>query len=424
MAAQDREYPSVWIAELKASLSLRETIERLAGVRFEEGGGRIKACCPFHRERTASFFVDDAAGRYRCFGAGCGKSGDVIQFIADWQSVGFREAVKYANELARLPTPQSGCQPAAMVRGSEREAWRRLARTPRLCRPRIAPAPLPDIPEDVVLPRPNDTVLVHDQQGNRVLRLTPSHVHVYRRADGNPLCLVLRSPTAAGGKFFLQTHWQHENPDRWELLRFDRGSARPVYGMEDLQAWSKGNSTRLLVVEGETTRDAAADLLPAGSSGWLALTAMGGANAVGLADWKPLISELGRRTRQSGTRFAVVVWPDADPPVTDHRGDKIDRQLKFAESVRSSLIAAAAPDRALAGKLDFRRVLPPESAAPGWDIADAVIEGWTSDRLLSHIDRRAVAISGGLRPLQPNGGYRQAEQRSPISNLAELSPAA
>ena len=190
-----------------------------------------------------------------------------------------------------------------------------------------------------------------------------------------------------------------------------------------MHAWSNGNATRLLVVEGETTRDAAAGLLPAGSSGWLALTAMGGANAVGLADWNPLIAELGRRARRSETRFAVVVWPDADPPVTDRRGNKIDRQQKFAESVRSSLVAAAAPDRVLAGKLEFRRVLPPESAAPGWDVADAAKEGWTSDRLLAHIDERAVAISGGLQPPRPNGGRPQAG-RSLVSDLAELSLAA
>ncbi len=76
-----------------------------------------------------------------------------------------------------------------------------------------------------------------------------------------------------------------------------------------------------------------------------------------------------------------------------------------------------------AGKLGFRRVLPPESAAPGWDIADAAKEGWTFDRLLSHIDERAVAIAGGLQPHQPNGGCPQAG-RSSISDLAEFSPAA
>ena len=423
MGTQDREYPPVWIAELKASLSLRETVERLAGVRFEEGGGRVKARCPFHQERTASFFVDDAAGRYRCFGAGCGKSGDVIQFIADWRSVGFREAVRFASELARLPVPQPGLQPVAKVRGSEREAWEQLARTPRLRRrPRPLPARLPIIPNEVALPSPNDTVSVRDRQENRVLRVTPSHVHVYRRTDGNPLCLVLRSPAAGGGKFFLQTSWRNGNPGSWDLHRFDRQSARPVYGMEDMQAWSVRNSTRLLVVEGETTRDAAADLLPADSSGWLALTAMGGANAAGFADWTPLIAELGQRHQHSGARFTVVVWPDADRPITDFRGNSIDRQLKFAESVKASMIAAT-PDRSLARKLDFLRVLPPESAAPGWDIADAAKEGWSSEKLLSHIKKHAVSIEGSPQPHQVIGGNPRPG-RSPTGETAGFSPGA
>ena len=423
MGAQDREYPPVWIAELKASLSLRETIERLAGVRFEEGGGRAKACCPFHRERTPSFFVDDAAGRYRCFGSGCGRSGDVIQFIAEWRSVGFREAVRLASEFARLPPPQPGHQPAAAVRVSDQEAWRQLARTPRL-RPKLRrlTAPLLTIPKDVALPRPNETVSVHDRRGKRILRVTPSHVHVYRQADGNPLCLVLRSPAGGGGKFFLQATWHNRNPGGWNLLRFDRGWARPVYGMEDLPGWSMRGATRLLVVEGETTRDAAAGLLPAGSSGWLALTAMGGANAAGFADWKPLVDDLTRRQRSSA-RFTVVVWPDADEPVTDHRGQSIDRQLKFAASVRTALTAAAGPFRDLAGKLDFLRVLPPDPAPPGWDIADAVKEGWTADGLLSHMEKHAIAVAGGPQ-LRHAGAKTSLVEGSPVRDPAELSPAA
>ena len=372
------------IAEIKAVLSLRDTVERLAGVRFASGGGRLKACCPFHQERTPSFFVDEEAGRYKCFGSGCGRSGDVIQFIADWHSLSFREAVCHAADIAGLPMQPGGNASARMSHGSDNSVWAGLlpeSPAPAKPPPQIEIAA---IPVSVNLPLPGDLVTVTDDQDGKRIRVRPSHVHSYKSLEDETLCLVLRARTKDGGKFFIQAKW---GPDSsWRLARFDRGCARPVYGLEDAREWSRNDGRHILIVEGETTRDAAARLLPA-ASGWLPLTAMGGSNAVGLADWQPLIAELAQRRREAGGEFTVTVWPDADANYVSRQGIQVDPKIKFFESVRSSVEAAAGGEPDLAGQLRFVRVEPPDSVPHGWDIADAAKEGWNAERLLQQIWR-------------------------------------
>jgi DNA primase len=57
------------------------------------GVGSLKGLCPFHDERTPSFTVRPAVGRFHCFG--CGESGDVISFVQKTDGLGFTEAVEY-----------------------------------------------------------------------------------------------------------------------------------------------------------------------------------------------------------------------------------------------------------------------------------------------------------------------------------------
>ncbi len=57
------------------------------------GVGSLKGLCPFHDERTPSFHVRPAVGRYHCFG--CGEGGDVISFVQKVDGLGFAEAVEY-----------------------------------------------------------------------------------------------------------------------------------------------------------------------------------------------------------------------------------------------------------------------------------------------------------------------------------------
>ncbi|RYG57968.1 DNA primase, partial [bacterium] len=53
------------------------------------GNGRMKACCPFHDEKTPSFNVSRDKGFYKCFG--CGEAGDVFKFVQKIENVDFIE---------------------------------------------------------------------------------------------------------------------------------------------------------------------------------------------------------------------------------------------------------------------------------------------------------------------------------------------
>lgn len=78
------------IREIKDASNIVEVIgER---IKLDAGGINFKACCPFHSEKTPSFFVNPSIQRYRCFG--CGANGDVLDFLQNFEGVTFYEALK------------------------------------------------------------------------------------------------------------------------------------------------------------------------------------------------------------------------------------------------------------------------------------------------------------------------------------------
>ena len=70
-------------------------IEEVVGdfVTLKRRGANYTACCPFHNEKTPSFYVSPSKGIYKCFG--CGKSGTAVSFIMEHESLSYVEALKY-----------------------------------------------------------------------------------------------------------------------------------------------------------------------------------------------------------------------------------------------------------------------------------------------------------------------------------------
>lgn len=69
------------------------------------GNGRDKvACCPFHKEKTPSFHVNDEKGFYHCFG--CGAHGDAITFVMQQDGLSFKEAVESLAEEYGMELPK------------------------------------------------------------------------------------------------------------------------------------------------------------------------------------------------------------------------------------------------------------------------------------------------------------------------------
>jgi len=59
---------------------------------LKRAGGNYKARCPFHEEKTASFNVSESKQIFKCFG--CGKGGNAITFVRDYEKISFFEALR------------------------------------------------------------------------------------------------------------------------------------------------------------------------------------------------------------------------------------------------------------------------------------------------------------------------------------------
>ncbi len=70
-------------------------IEDIVGdfVTLKRRGANMVACCPFHNERTPSFYVSPSKGIYKCFG--CGKSGKAVTFLMDHEQMNYQDALRY-----------------------------------------------------------------------------------------------------------------------------------------------------------------------------------------------------------------------------------------------------------------------------------------------------------------------------------------
>lgn len=64
-------------------------------------GANFKACCPFHDERNASFFVSPEKNLFKCFG--CGVSGDAFKFLQEFKKISFTEAIEEIASMYNYP---------------------------------------------------------------------------------------------------------------------------------------------------------------------------------------------------------------------------------------------------------------------------------------------------------------------------------
>jgi DNA primase len=69
-------------------------------VQLKKAGNSIKACCPFHKEKTPSFHVNPSRQSFHCFG--CSAGGDVFNFIMRHENMDFMQAAKFLAERANL----------------------------------------------------------------------------------------------------------------------------------------------------------------------------------------------------------------------------------------------------------------------------------------------------------------------------------
>ena len=98
--------PDSFIDELLARVDIVDVIERR--VPLKKAGREWTACCPFHNERTPSFYVSPAKQFFHCFG--CGAHGSAIKFLMDYERLEFPDAVEELAQAVGMKVPREGGQ--------------------------------------------------------------------------------------------------------------------------------------------------------------------------------------------------------------------------------------------------------------------------------------------------------------------------
>jgi DNA primase len=90
-----------FLDELRTRTHLSALIAKTT--KLQRAGREMRGCCPFHQEKTPSFYVNDEKGFYHCFG--CGAHGDAIRWMTDQRGLPFMDAVKELAAAAGFDVP-------------------------------------------------------------------------------------------------------------------------------------------------------------------------------------------------------------------------------------------------------------------------------------------------------------------------------
>jgi DNA primase len=104
-----------FLDELRARTLLSALIGRTT--KLQKAGREFRACCPFHNEKSPSFYVNDDKAFYHCFG--CGAHGDAIRWMTDQRGLPFMDAVKELAQAAGMEMPAIDRQSVAAAERSK-----------------------------------------------------------------------------------------------------------------------------------------------------------------------------------------------------------------------------------------------------------------------------------------------------------------
>lgn len=89
-------------------------------VTLKRRGANYVACCPFHNEKTPSFYVSPAKGIYKCFG--CGKAGSAVGFVMEEEHCSYAEALRYLARKYNIEIVEEEESPEELMRRQKKES--------------------------------------------------------------------------------------------------------------------------------------------------------------------------------------------------------------------------------------------------------------------------------------------------------------
>jgi putative DNA primase/helicase len=215
----------------------------------------------------------------------------------------------------------------------------------------------------IVTPVPADAECV-GEAATRLFGRRPDYLWHYEDNDGRLLFVVARwDLPEEGKKAILPLSWV-KHPGGREAWRFkNHPSPRPLFNLNLL---ARSPTAPVVVVEGEKCADVAQRVFPDS----VVTTSPGGAGAPAKANWTPLAK-----------RSQVLIWPDADP-----------KGMAYANQVASILYDLEVLGIRIVDPLAVAARNPDGSTRepiPGWDVAEAVSEGWAIDALRDAVNESA-----------------------------------
>ena len=92
------------ISDLKRKVNIVDLLSQYMAL--NKSGRNYLGLCPFHGEKTPSFNVNAEKGFYHCFG--CGKSGDILDFLQEYKQIDFKQALTELGEFAGVSVKFDG----------------------------------------------------------------------------------------------------------------------------------------------------------------------------------------------------------------------------------------------------------------------------------------------------------------------------
>lgn len=343
-------------------------------IKLQKKGGELHALCPFHNEKSPSFTVKPADGYYYCFG--CGASGNAITFVMEIENIGFRDAVEKIT--GNLPADFDAEKSRASYKTEQADEW-----VPELVVPASAPTP-PSVkwmaaPSGSRIPKSSNTFV--GSGGDLLVKHEAVARYPYHNIDGSIAGYTLRFNCAWGGKDIIPQTWCKNTKSgefQWRWLSLPK--PRVMYHLDKL---SKHPNAQVVMAEGEKACDAAQSLYEAigiNRDRLIVLSWAGGGKAVKHTDWSPLAGR------------SVGFWPDADKQVHPQTGDLVPYLNQPGVACMLDIASR------IQNPKKMQIFVPPEGVPDGWDLADALPEGFD---LLAHTKSSSMAIPDFIARFTP-----------------------